>query len=124
MGREASNTTVHAAPPDESGFLKRNLPPPRKYCLCREPLLARRSLVRRQFLLTHAPWKIFIPHSTTTMANTSVAAVNTSKEATLIQLLRFPSPTSGLVDSIHPLQSRDERPLTTGTRCGVRRTRH
>jgi hypothetical protein len=84
MGREASNTTAHAAMPDEPGVLKRNLPPPRKYCLCREPLLARRSLVRRQFLLTHAPWKIFIPHNTTTMANTSVAAVNTSKEATLI----------------------------------------
>jgi hypothetical protein len=65
-------------------FLKRNLPPPRKYCLCREPLLARKSLVRRQLLLTHVPWKIFTPHSTTTMANTSVAAVNTSKEATLI----------------------------------------
>ena len=33
------------------------------------------------------PWKIFIPHSTTTMADTSVAAVNTlSKEATLMLL--------------------------------------
>src|SRR5437868_15414568 len=35
----------------------------------------------------HMPWKILIPHSTTTMADTSVAAVNTlSKEATLILL--------------------------------------
>jgi hypothetical protein len=40
-----------------------------------------------RFLLVHAPWKILIPHSTTTMADTSVAAVNTlSKEATLIPL--------------------------------------
>ena len=39
------------------------------------------------FLLVHAPRKILIPHSTTTMADTSVAAVNTlSKEATLILL--------------------------------------
>jgi hypothetical protein len=39
------------------------------------------------FLPVHAPWKILIPHSTTTMADTSVAAVNTlSKEATLILL--------------------------------------
>ena len=41
----------------------------------------------------HTPWKIFIPHSTMTMANTSVAAVSTlSKEATLILTLRFPAP--------------------------------
>jgi hypothetical protein len=33
------------------------------------------------------PWKILIPHSTTTMADTKVAAVNTlSKEATLMTL--------------------------------------
>jgi hypothetical protein len=33
------------------------------------------------------PWKILIPHSTTTMADISVAAVNTlSKEATLMTL--------------------------------------
>jgi hypothetical protein len=39
------------------------------------------------FLLVHAPWKILIPHNTTTMADTSVAAVNTlSMEATLILL--------------------------------------
>ena len=39
------------------------------------------------FLPVHAPWRILIPHSTTTMADTSVAAVNTlSKEATLIPL--------------------------------------
>jgi hypothetical protein len=39
------------------------------------------------FLFVHAPWKILIPHSTTTMADTSVAAVNTlSMEATLILL--------------------------------------
>src|ERR1700730_6206067 len=38
-------------------------------------------------LLVHAPRKILIPHSTTTMADTSVAAVNTlSNEATLILL--------------------------------------
>lgn len=42
--------------------------------------------------MLHAPWKIFIPHNTTTMASTSVAAVNTSREATLIRLLRFPAP--------------------------------
>jgi|SRR3954447_3233356 hypothetical protein len=39
------------------------------------------------FPSAHMPWKILIPHSTTTMADTSVAAVNTlSKEATLILL--------------------------------------
>jgi hypothetical protein len=39
------------------------------------------------FLFVHAPWKILIPHNTTTMADTSVAAVNTlSMEATLILL--------------------------------------
>ena len=38
-------------------------------------------------LLVHAPRKILISHSNTTMADTSVAAVNTlSKEATLILL--------------------------------------
>ena len=38
-------------------------------------------------LSVQMPWKILIPHSTTTMADTSVAAVNTlSKEATLIVL--------------------------------------
>ena len=56
------------------------------------PLLDRRSLVRRQ-RPAHTPWKILIPHSTMTMANTSVAAVSTlSKEATLILTLRFPAP--------------------------------
>ncbi len=35
----------------------------------------------------HVPWKILIPHNTTTMTDTSVAAVNTlSKEATLMTL--------------------------------------
>jgi hypothetical protein len=38
------------------------------------------------------PWKIFISHNTTTMAANKLAAVNTSKEATLILILRFPSP--------------------------------
>ena len=38
------------------------------------------------------PWKIFIPHNTTTMAANKLAAVNTSKEATLILILRFPAP--------------------------------
>ena len=57
------------------------------------PLLDRRSLVRLQPALLHTPWKILIPHSTMTMANTSVAAVSTlSKEATLILTLRFPAP--------------------------------
>jgi hypothetical protein len=38
-------------------------------------------------LPVYVPWKIFNPHNTTTMADTSVAAVNTlSKEATLILL--------------------------------------
>ena len=56
------------------------------------PLLDRRSLVRRQ-RPAHTPWKILIPHSTMTMASTSVAAVSTlSKEATLILTLRFPAP--------------------------------
>ena len=37
--------------------------------------------------LLQMPWKILIPHSTTTMADTKVAAVNTlSKEATLMTL--------------------------------------
>src|SRR4051812_6576354 len=40
------------------------------------PLLDRRSLVRRQ-RPAHTPWKILIPHSTMTMASTSVAAVST-----------------------------------------------
>jgi hypothetical protein len=57
------------------------------------PLLDRRSLVRLQPALLHTPWKILIPHSTMTMASTSVAAVSTlSKEATLILTLRFPAP--------------------------------
>ena len=46
--------------------------------------------VRR--LLDHMPWKIFIPHNTTTMAANRLAAVNTSKEATRILILRFPAP--------------------------------
>jgi hypothetical protein len=50
-------------------------------------LFDRRSLVRRQLAACHAPWKILIPHSTTTMAVIRVAAVNTlSMEATLIPL--------------------------------------
>ena len=49
--------------------------------------LGRRSLVRRLHPAYYAPWKIFNPHSTMTMADISVAAVNTlSKEATLILL--------------------------------------
>ncbi len=44
-------------------------------------------LVDASFLPVYVPWKIFNPHSTTTMADISVAAVNTlSKEATLILL--------------------------------------
>jgi len=49
--------------------------------------VARGLLFDASFLPVHAPWKILIPHSTTTMADTSVAAVNTlSKEATLMLL--------------------------------------
>jgi hypothetical protein len=41
-------------------------------------------------LSAHALRKILIPHSTTTIADTSVATANTlSKEATLILSLRF-----------------------------------
>src|SRR5262245_25764266 len=47
------------------------------------------------------------------MAASSVAAVNTSKEATLIRLLRFPAPPSGLVDSFDPPQSRGRLPQAT-----------
>ena len=50
------------------------------------------ALFDASYCYINAPWKIFIPHSTTTMAASNVAAVNTSKEATLIHLLRFPSP--------------------------------
>ena len=68
-------------------------------------------LLRRKFLPVHTPWKILIPHSTTTMANTSVATANTlSKEATLI-LLSASSPVSGLVDSLIHLQSRGHNRL-------------
>jgi hypothetical protein len=42
------------------------------------------------FLSAYTLRKILIPHSTTTMADTSVATANTlSKEATLILSLRF-----------------------------------
>lgn len=62
------------------------LPPPRKGAFVATPLnwglLSRRGLLR-----VHAPWKTLIPHSTTMMADTSVATANTlSKEATLILL--------------------------------------
>jgi hypothetical protein len=44
-------------------------------------------LVDASFLPVQIPWKILIPHSTTTIADTSVATANTfSKEATLILL--------------------------------------
>jgi hypothetical protein len=50
-------------------------------------------LVDASCLPVYVPWKIFSPHNTTTMADISVAAVNTlSKEATLILTLRFPAP--------------------------------
>jgi hypothetical protein len=69
-------------------------------------------LLRREFLPVHTPWKILIPHSTMTMANTSVATANTlSKEATLI-LLSASSPGSGLVDSLIPPQSRGHNRLS------------
>ena len=49
--------------------------------------LAGGLLFDASFLSVYVPWKIFNPHSTTTMADISVAAVNTlSKEATLILL--------------------------------------
>jgi hypothetical protein len=49
--------------------------------------LAGGLLFDASFLPVHPPWKILIPHSRTTVADTSVAAVNTlSKEATLIPL--------------------------------------
>jgi hypothetical protein len=52
-----------------------------------------------------------IPHSTTTMADTSVATANTlSKEATLI-LLSASQPHFGLVDSPIRLQSRGHNRL-------------
>jgi hypothetical protein len=58
-----------------------------------------------------------IPHSTMTMANTSVAAVSTlSKEATLILTLRFPAPPNGLGDSLIPLQSHDHDALNVASR--------
>ena len=50
-------------------------------------------LLDASFLPVHAPRKILIPHSTITMADTSVATANTlSTEATLILSLRFPAP--------------------------------
>jgi hypothetical protein len=68
-------------------------------------------LVRTRVPAVHTPWKILIPHSTTTMANTSVATANTlSKEATLI-LLSASSPASGLVDSLILPQSRGHNRL-------------
>jgi hypothetical protein len=49
--------------------------------------LAGGLLFDASFLPVYMPWKILNPHSTTTMADISVAAVNTlSKEATLILL--------------------------------------
>ena len=49
--------------------------------------LAGGLLFDASFLPVYVPWKIFNPHSTTTMADISVAAVKTlSKEATLILL--------------------------------------
>ena len=68
------------------------------------------------------PWKILIPHSTTTMADTSVAAVNTlSKEATLM-LLSASQPANGLVDSLIPLQLRDCVVLNVVGGCGLQAT--
>ena len=49
--------------------------------------LRRRGSVPSVQMPYQMPWKILIPHSTTTMADTNVAAVNTlSKEATLMTL--------------------------------------
>jgi hypothetical protein len=65
------------------------------------------------------PWKILIPHSTTTMADINVAAVNTlSKEATLI-LLSASHPANGLFDSIFPRQLRDCDVLNVVGGCGL-----
>jgi hypothetical protein len=81
-------------------------------------------LVDASCLPVYAPWKIFNPHSTTTMADISVAAVNTlSKEATLI-LLSASSPIRGLVDSLIPPQPRGHNSLKTARGCVLRATYH
>jgi hypothetical protein len=68
------------------------------------------------------PWKILIPHSTTTMADTSVAAVNTlSKEATLMTLSAS-HPISGLFDSLIPRQLRGGDVLNVVGGCGLQAT--
>jgi hypothetical protein len=65
------------------------------------------------------PWKILIPHSTTTMADTSVAAVNTlSKEATLMTHSAS-YPASGLIDSAIPRQSCGYDCLNVVDDCGL-----
>jgi hypothetical protein len=91
-------------------------PPPRKYAFVANPFLTG-GFQFDASTPVHTPWKILIPHSTMTMASTSVAAVSTlSKEATLILTLRFPAPLTGLGDSLIPLQSHDHNALNVSRR--------
>jgi hypothetical protein len=89
---------------------------------CREPTNGG-LLFDASFLSAYTLRKILIPHSTTTMADTSVATANTlSKEATLILSLRFPAPLAGLVDSLNPRQWRGDDGSKTVARCALRAT--
>jgi hypothetical protein len=70
------------------------------------PVAAVARLFPRELLTRHAPKYSLIAHTTTTMANTSVATANTfSKEATLISLSAS-SPICRLGDSLIRMQSR------------------
>jgi hypothetical protein len=86
-------------------------PPPRKLPVPREspaPVKGscKASCNDASVLPVQVPKRILNPHSTTTAAETSVAAINTlSREATLIVPLHFPAPGSGLVDSLKHRQS-------------------
>src|SRR4030088_1614553 len=75
------------------------------------PIAAVARLLPRELQTRHTLRYSLIAHTTTTMANTSVATANTfSKEATLISLSAS-SPTCRLGDSLIRMQSRG--------RCGV-----
>jgi len=86
-------------------------PPPRKLPVPREspaPVIGscKASCNDASVLPVQVPKRILNPHSTTTAAETSVAAINTlSREATLIVTLHFPAPGIGLVDSLKHRQS-------------------
>jgi hypothetical protein len=70
------------------------------------PVAAVARLFPRELLTRHTPKYSLIAHTTTTMANTSVATANTfSKEATLISVSAS-SPTGRLGDSLIRMQSR------------------